>query len=69
MAVSQSADDSVRLAMPENIRNPPRRCRSARSGVTPAAWAIESASGYNTPERAVLLGNAGAITASTMKML
>src|SRR6185503_13341902 len=69
IAVSQSADDSVRLTIPENIRNLPNCCRSARSGLAPAASAIDTASGYSTPERAVLLGNAGAIMASTMTML
>src|SRR5580765_7740626 len=69
IAVSHRADDSDRLTIPENIRNLPSRCRSARSGVAPAASAIDTASGYNTPERAVLLGNAGAIRASTATML
>ena len=69
MAVSHSADDSVRLAMPENIRKRPSRRRSSRSGVAPAASATESASGNSTPERAVLLGKAGAISASSAKML
>src|SRR6185503_15462339 len=69
IAVSQSADERDRLTMPLNIRKRPSRCRSARSGVAPAASAIDTASGYNTPERAVLLGNAGAIRPSTMMML
>src|SRR6185503_4024255 len=69
IAVSHRADDRDRLTIPENIRNLPRRCRSARSGVAPAASAIETASGYSTPERAVLLGNAGAIMPSTTMML
>ena len=30
---------------------------------------MENTSGYSTPERAVLLGNAGEISASTAKML
>ena len=45
IAVSQSADDTLRLAMPENIRNAPTRRRSGRSGVAPAAFASEYASG------------------------
>ena len=45
IAVSHSAEDSVRLAMPENIRNLPRRLRSSRSGVAPAASAMEKTSG------------------------
>src|SRR5262245_18135360 len=69
MAVSQRAEESVRLAIPENIRKRPRRLRSSRSGVAPAASAIENTSGNSTPERAVLLGNAGEISASTPKML
>ena len=68
IAVSHSADDTLRLAMPENIRNAPTRRRSGRSGVAPAAFASEYASGYSTPDRAVLLGNAGAITASSRKI-
>jgi len=69
MAVSHSADETLRLAMPENIRNAPRRRREGSSGFAPAASASETVSGYSTPDRAVLLGNAGAITASTRKML
>src|SRR5262245_20895049 len=69
IAVSQRADDSVRLAIPENIRNWPKRFLSSLPGVAPAASAIENTSGYSTPERAVLLGNAGEISASTAKML
>jgi hypothetical protein len=69
IAVSHSADDSVRLAMPENISSAPSRCRCGLSGLAPAASASENASGYRTPERAVLLGNAGAMRPSTTKML
>src|SRR5262245_51050875 len=69
IAVSQSADDRLRLTMPENMRNDPRRRRLSLPGVAPAASASENASGYMTPERAVLLGNAGLITPSTRKML
>ncbi len=68
MAVSHSADDTLRLAMPEYIRNAPSRRRSTRSGFAPAASAREYVSGYRTPERAVLLGNAGAMTASSTKI-
>ena len=64
------ADDSVRLAMPENIRKRPRRSPALDSRLgAPAASATESTSGYSTPERAVLLGKAGAMTPSTRKML
>ena len=69
IAVSQSADDRLRLAMPENIRKLPSRARCGSPGLAPEDSASETASGYKTPERAVLLGNAGAITASTTKML
>src|SRR3954465_11908657 len=69
IAVSQSADESVRLAIPENIRNRPRRLRSSRPGVAPARSALDDTSGNSTPERAVLLGKAGEISASTAKML
>src|SRR3954454_17716569 len=68
MAVNQRADDTVRLAIPENIRNRPRRWRSL-PGSAPAARAMDSVRGYRTPERAVLLGKAGAISPSTRKML
>ena len=68
MAVSHSADETLRLAMPEYIRNAPTFCRLASPGLAPAASASESASGYSTPERAVLLGNAGAMTASSRKI-
>ena len=69
IAVSHSADERLRLTMPENIRKLPRRCRLLSPGFAPAASASENASGKMTPERAVLLGNAGAISASTRKML
>src|SRR5262245_14465342 len=69
MAVSHNAEASARLAMPENIRNWPRRRRLASPGLAPAASAIEKARGKRTPERAVLLGKAGAIRPSTRKML
>ncbi len=68
IAVSQSADETLRLTAPENIRNAPRRRRSGRSGVAPAAIASDEASGYSTPDRAVLLGNAGAMIASSAKI-
>src|SRR4029450_13588120 len=66
---SERPDDSVRLAMPENIRRLPSRARCCSPGLAPEDSASETASGYKTPERAVLLGNAGAITGSTTKML
>src|SRR5690242_13205991 len=69
IAVSQSPEDSDRLTIPENIKKRPSRCLSGRSGVTPAASAIDDTRGNTTPDRAVLLGNAGAITASTTTML
>ena len=42
--------------MPENIRKLPSRARSARRAWRPPDSASETASGYSTPERAVLLG-------------
>ena len=62
MAVNHRAEESVRLAMPENMRKLPRRRRLSSPGFAPTASAIESTSGYSTPERAVLLGKAGAMT-------
>src|SRR5262245_44384777 len=64
MAVNQRAEETVRLAIPENMRKPPRRSRPGTPALAPAASATDSASGYRTPERAVLLGKAGAITPS-----
>ena len=69
IAVSHSAEERLRLTMPENIRNAPRRRRLSSPGFAPAASASENASGKMTPERAVLLGNAGAMMPSTRKML
>src|SRR5206468_4669830 len=69
IAVSHSAEERLRLAIPENIRKRPRRRRSSRPGFAPAASATEKTSGYSTPDRAVLLGKAGAMRASTAKML
>ena len=69
IAVSHSAEDRLRLAIPENIRKLPRRARCCSPGLDPEDSASDTASGYKTPERAVLLGNAGAITASTTKRL
>jgi len=69
IAVSHSADDNDRLAMPEIISSAPRRLRAGSPGRAPAASASENANGYSTPERAVLLGKAGAMTPSTRKML
>src|SRR5215204_1104383 len=68
IAVSHKADDRLRLVIPENIKKAPSRRRSGRSGDAPAASARDSANGYSTPDRAVLLGNAGAITASSRKI-
>ena len=45
MAVSQRPEESVRLAIPENMRKAPRRRRSLPSGVAPAAFATDSARG------------------------
>ena len=69
IAVSQSAEERLRLTMPENIRKLPRRRRLSSPGFAPAASASENASGKMTPERAVLLGKAGAMRPSTRKML
>ena len=41
IAVNQSADDRLRLAIPENIRKVPRRGRPPGPGFTPAAWHSE----------------------------
>ncbi len=41
IAVNHSADDRLRLAMPENIRNVPSRGRPPGPGFTPAAWHSE----------------------------
>ena len=62
IAVSQRPDDSVRLATPENMRKAPSRARDGSSGRAPAVPASETVSEYSTPDRAVLLGKAGAIT-------
>ena len=59
----------MRLATPENIRNAPSRARDGSSGRAPAVPASDTASEYRTPDRAVLLGKAGAITASTRNRL
>src|SRR5947207_378060 len=69
IAVSHSADERLRLTMPENIRKLPTRRHRSSSGVAPAASAREKARGYMTPDRAVLLGKAGAMRPSTRKML
>ena len=69
MAVSHSADERLKLAIPENMRNAPRRRFVGSPGFAPAASASDTTSGKSTPERAVLLGNAGAMTPSTRKML
>src|SRR5262245_1304952 len=69
IAVNHSVDERLMLTMPENIRYPPSLRRSGLSGDAPPASARPATSGYKTPARAVLLGNAGAITPSTRKML
>jgi len=69
VAVSHSADDTARLAIPQNMRKPPVRLRAGSEGVDPALSAIESTTGKRTPDRAVLLGKAGAMRASVKKML
>ena len=70
MAVNHSADDRLRLAMPENIRKRPAARRPAIPGVAPAGLGQPTTpAGRARRERAVLLGNAGAITPSTRKML
>src|SRR5690348_8081065 len=68
IAVSQSADERLRLTMPEYMRKAPSRRRSGWFGWAPATSASENASGNSTPDRAVLLGKAGAISASSRKM-
>ena len=45
MAVNHRADETVRLAMPENIRKLPRRRRPSSPGLAPAASATDSTSG------------------------
>ena len=45
IAVSHNADDRLRLAMPEYIKNAPSRRRSGRFTFAPAASASETASG------------------------
>src|SRR5215471_9117631 len=69
IAVSHSADDRLRLAIPEYIRKRPRRGYLGSPGLAPAASVSENVSGNRTPARAVLLGNAGAMMPSSRKML
>src|SRR5262245_31218066 len=69
VAVSQSAEETLRLTMPQNIRYAPARRSVPSSGFEPVPWARESTIGKRTPARAVLLGKAGAISASVKKML
>src|SRR5207248_2679624 len=69
VAVIQRADDTAKLAMPQNIRYPPRRRPSGLSGSDPDPRATERTMGKSTPPRAVLLGNAGAMAASVSTML
>ena len=45
VAVSQSADETDRLAMPENMRKPPVRRRFGSSGLEPTPSASESTMG------------------------
>jgi hypothetical protein len=45
IAVSQSADETLRLAIPENMRKAPSLRREGSPGVAPAALASENASG------------------------
>ena len=45
IAVSHSAEDRLRLTMPENIRKLPSRWRLLSPGLAPAASASENASG------------------------
>jgi len=45
IAVNQSADERLRLAIPENIRKLPRRLRLSTPGLAPAASAREEAIG------------------------
>jgi hypothetical protein len=45
IAVSHNADETLRLAMPENIRKPPSRRRDGSPGFAPAASASDTASG------------------------
>ena len=69
VAVSQRAEETLRVAIPQNMRKPPiRRCVPS-SGRDPPDCARESTMGKSTPPRAVLLGNAGAMRASVRKML
>ena len=70
IAVSHSADDSAEARHAgehqEAAEAPPVRvARASRPPPRPA----RTRAGYSTPDRAVLLGNAGAISASTRKML
>src|SRR5262249_25266130 len=65
----QRADDTARLAMEQNIRYPPSRRPWGSSGFEPVPCATDSTMGNKTPPRAVLLGKAGAITASVTTML
>src|SRR4029077_3873690 len=69
VAVIHRADDTARLAMPQNIRYPPNRRPSGSSGREPDPRATERTIGKSTPARAVLLGNAGAMRASVSTIL
>src|SRR5512134_353028 len=69
VAVSQRAEETLRLAIPQNIRKAPIRRAVPSSGLEPPDCARERTMGKRTPPRAVLLGKAGAMTASVTKML
>ena len=64
MAVSHRADEIDNPAILFIIKKAPSLVRVPSSGTDPALRATDSATGNRTPDRAVLLGNAGAIRAS-----
>ena len=69
VAVSQRAEETLKLAMPQNMRYAPIRRLVPSSGLDPPDSARERTMGKSTPPLAVLLGKAGAMTASVKKML
>src|SRR5512135_749376 len=69
VAVSQRAEETLKLAMPQNMRKAPIRFAVPSSGLESPDWESESTMGKRTPPLAVLLGKAGAMTASVKKML
>jgi hypothetical protein len=69
VAVSQRAEETLRLAIPQNMRYAPIHFDVPSSGLDPPDCARERTMGKRTPPRAVLLGKAGAMTASVTKML